>query len=701
MKHFIYILLAFGLFLPALSLAKDDSVIDDLWGDMQEFVVIASKKAESIFDSPLSTSVISKEKILRSGATSIPELLRLVPGFIVREKTNGNYDVHIRGNDYIPPGKQLFYSENSITLVMIDNRIVYNYVRGGTFWETLPIGLNDIEQIEIIRGPSTALYGPNAVSGVINIITKKPGDKKMKVSTNVQAGNMETKTADASLSVAVNEKLKLRFSGNYQYRERAKDEYFIFHIDFADTVFAGNFATYNDLVRSGMWESKELGKRYPDSKLAKDVYGINGFAFYDMNDDVNFNLAVGLQNSTVQTIYWDMSLAFSTRESETSYFDLRSKIYGMSAQLSYSRGTQNIARGLPGLKMDISALSATVEYDYKWKNLTLRPGASFHQAVNDDRDYINAGGTYFWNAKNELNTSALYLRGDYLLNDKLRFVGAIRGDKYNNPDKTYASYQFTSSYKVNDNYLARLVYSRANRSPFMLETYESYHYEGSYGDFRWISDNYGSKNLDLLTMDMIEVGFRNKLIDKIFTDIEFFYTKIDNYTDAVDTFYIDSDGVQHFEETFENLNIVSKQMGISMNVAFILSEKLKFELFWTSQKTDLEDHETPDGNLIDMESEWTPISYGGLSCDYSPIDKLNLFSNMYFYGNQTFKYSFGREFVQNIEEKMIVNLKASYHIYEYGSVYFNARNILNDDKKEFAFADDIKATYLVGFTMKF
>ncbi|MGC3978729.1 MAG: Plug domain-containing protein [Paludibacteraceae bacterium] len=89
----------------------------------------------------------------------------MVPGLIVREKTNGNYDVHIRGNDNMPPKGMFIYSENSISLVMIDGRPVYNYSFGGTFWEALPVDLVDVERIEIIRGPSSALYGPNADFG--------------------------------------------------------------------------------------------------------------------------------------------------------------------------------------------------------------------------------------------------------------------------------------------------------------------------------------------------------------------------------------------------------------------------------------------------------------------------------------------------------------------------------------------------------
>ncbi|MDY0281431.1 MAG: Plug domain-containing protein, partial [Salinivirgaceae bacterium] len=121
----------------------------------------ASKKGESVFESPLSTTVISKEEIELTGATTYEELFRSVPGMIIREESNGNFDIHIRGNDNLPPGNFSHFSENTMTLVMIDGRIVYNYINGGTIWESIPVSLSDIERIEIIRGASTALYGPN------------------------------------------------------------------------------------------------------------------------------------------------------------------------------------------------------------------------------------------------------------------------------------------------------------------------------------------------------------------------------------------------------------------------------------------------------------------------------------------------------------------------------------------------------------
>ena len=141
----------------------------------------ASKKEETLFDAPLSSYTITRSDIDKAGATSIVEALRLSPGILVREQTNGVYDVHIRGFDNILGTSEVYTKSNLATLVMIDNRPVFNHNLGGTVWEALPVDIGDVERIEIVRGPSAPLFGPNAVTGVINIITKRVEKNKSHV----------------------------------------------------------------------------------------------------------------------------------------------------------------------------------------------------------------------------------------------------------------------------------------------------------------------------------------------------------------------------------------------------------------------------------------------------------------------------------------------------------------------------------------
>lgn len=127
-------------------------------------VVTAGKKAQEVQEVPAAVYVITAEDIHRMGATSIPEVLRLVPGVHVGLIDANKWAVAVRGFN----GR---YSNK--LLVLIDGRSVYTPFFSGTYWDAQPpVFMEDIERIEVIRGPGAALWGANAVNGVINIITK-------------------------------------------------------------------------------------------------------------------------------------------------------------------------------------------------------------------------------------------------------------------------------------------------------------------------------------------------------------------------------------------------------------------------------------------------------------------------------------------------------------------------------------------------
>src|SRR5580698_6465487 len=144
-------------------------------------VTTVSKEPEEVWNTPAAIYVITQEDIRRSGATSIPDALRLAPGVEVARITSGEYAIGIRG----------FNSRLSRSvLVLIDGRTVYSTFTAGTYWETQDVLIEDIDRIEVIRGPGGTIWGPNAVNGVINIITKNTSDTQGALGT-AQGGNVE------------------------------------------------------------------------------------------------------------------------------------------------------------------------------------------------------------------------------------------------------------------------------------------------------------------------------------------------------------------------------------------------------------------------------------------------------------------------------------------------------------------------------
>jgi iron complex outermembrane recepter protein len=126
-------------------------------------VTSVSKRPERQSSAAAAVSVITADEIRRAGVTSIPEALRLAPGVQVARINSNQWSIGIRGF-----GSRLARS----VLVLIDGRSVYSPLFAGTYWEIQDVLLEDIDRIEVIRGPGGTLYGANAFNGVINIITK-------------------------------------------------------------------------------------------------------------------------------------------------------------------------------------------------------------------------------------------------------------------------------------------------------------------------------------------------------------------------------------------------------------------------------------------------------------------------------------------------------------------------------------------------
>jgi iron complex outermembrane recepter protein len=143
-----------------------------------------SKKAEAVADASAAVYVVTSEDIIRSGVTSIPDALRMVPGMQVARTDSNSWAISIRGFNNGLANK---------LLVLIDGRTIYNPVFGGVLWEAHNLMLEDIERIEVVRGPGGTLWGANAVNGVINIITKHTRDTQGNLTSAIY-GNEEKGT---------------------------------------------------------------------------------------------------------------------------------------------------------------------------------------------------------------------------------------------------------------------------------------------------------------------------------------------------------------------------------------------------------------------------------------------------------------------------------------------------------------------------
>lgn len=675
--------------------AQENQLDEDLYSlSLEELMNVpiqsASKKSETLFDAPLSSYTITRDDIEKSGSPSIMEALRLAPGVIVREQSNGLYDIHIRGMENLTRTNGSFMKLNIYTLVMIDNRPVFNHGLGGTFWESLPVDINDVDRIEIVRGPSSPLFGPNAVTGVINIITKRMGDAKTVVQANVQSGSLTPAIANASVGRKLGEKFSLMITGNFQDRKRYDDQYYRSN--------TGTYVPLSDIEPDAQLRSL----KYPNPDQSLNKWGVNGYFNYKISDNATVDLSLSHQASEIQRQFLSQSFDYGT--TETSAANLAVTIGDLKIRTSYVDGhNMDLKYDVPHGEYNYIVTDAIAEYDFNLgSRFTITPGFSIQSATFDDTDYVNPseGDIGYFNKKNSINTTAAFIRSDLNFTDKFRVLAALRVDKFSEPDDAYLAYEIASTYKINPSNLVRFAVTRSNSGSFL-----GYNYLDIGGSI------VGNTNLDIFTLDMIELGYRLKVTRNLQFDIDVFRQDAENLTAIMQT-----SGPQQFY----NIPTTATQLGTTISVNFVPNDKIQFKPFVTIQKTETKDLpsiylDPAFGQIIgmpvtysDSEHLYTPGSYGGFYFNYIPVSKFNVNLNGYYFTKQTNydssydpadpntpQYAEGQ-----IAGKFLMNAKVSYEVIKGLQLFVSGRNIFGSTSREFYGAEKTKALYLGGLSYK-
>jgi iron complex outermembrane recepter protein len=166
--------------LPSISAAAGAAVSGDSLEDLSRMslqqladvpVTSVHKSPEPLHEAPAAIYVITHDEIVRSGATSLAEVLRLAPNLRISQLTASSYSATARGFG----GHQAYQNFPNKLLILIDGRSVYSPLFSGIYFDQLDLVLEDVERIEVISGPGATLWGANAVNGVINVITRAAG----------------------------------------------------------------------------------------------------------------------------------------------------------------------------------------------------------------------------------------------------------------------------------------------------------------------------------------------------------------------------------------------------------------------------------------------------------------------------------------------------------------------------------------------
>jgi iron complex outermembrane recepter protein len=180
---------------------------------MNEPVTSVSKKEQKLSQAAAAIFVINQEDIRRSGALNIPDLLRMVPGLDVAQINANTWAISARGFNHQFADKML---------VLIDGRAVYQPTAGGVYWDTQDVPLEDIDRIEVIRGPGATVWGANAVNGVINVITLAAKETRGALAT-AGGGTRDKAFGTARYGGTIGEQMSYRVFSKYLDRSNSTD----------------------------------------------------------------------------------------------------------------------------------------------------------------------------------------------------------------------------------------------------------------------------------------------------------------------------------------------------------------------------------------------------------------------------------------------------------------------------------------------
>lgn len=407
-----------GLWLPS---AKAEEAADLSSMSIEELTQIevtsVFKRAEPLSNAPAAIYVITHDDITRSGATSVPEMLRLAPNLQVAQVTASRYAITARGFNGGAADK---------LLVLVDGRSIYTPFSSGVNWDLQEVPPEDIERIEVISGPGGTLWGANAVNGVINIITRKSTDTQG-IAAEAGAGNTEIR-GQLRYGGKLGDNLSYRaYVGGFKHWNKnltgaganARDSWHKVQGGFrADWEQAGDLIT----VQGDIFDGSELQLRTADQAISG--HNLLGRWAHMMGD-------AGVQ---VQA-YYD-HLQFTIPNRAANYLDT----YDIQAQHNFSAGGHGIVwgGGYRILKDDFpTILSATQQVQFIPQSRTFR----------------------LWN---------LFLQDSVSLTDKLQLTAGLKMEK-----EPYTGVEFMPNVRLSwafaDSSLLWLAVSRAVRVPSRLD----------------------------------------------------------------------------------------------------------------------------------------------------------------------------------------------------------------------------------------
>ncbi len=455
-------------------------------------VVSASRQEQKITKASVPISIITAEDIHYSGMTAIPEILQFAIGVDVRKLDRQRYAVGVRG---------LFGLYSDRTLVLIDGRPVTDPIHGTTYWEQLPILIEDIERIEVVRGPVGAAWGANAFTGTINIITKKP-DQCLGglVSTTV------TEFGDTYTHLRYGYK-----QGQWSLKASAGYE----AVEDSDAAGAGKYHPSNyPVVGFNSYSARDWGRFWKFDTQAE----------YRANDRTHWNF--GAAHSSTQEGDFEFMRYFPRRDVLTEYTRLFIRL-----DHQFDKDTSGYIQWFGNLW---NTHSRVITDQMKYLQNDLEGQINFKPA---DNHTISAGGNVRWNRIQTDNYSlinenilgdddeywgGIFLMDSWSVTDRLTLEGQGRVDHYSETTTDWST-RLTALYALDEqqNHILRASFARAFRSPCLILRNLNF---TSFGGATLFNPTPDVHNEGTYTL---ETGYSGKLSDNLQLNMDSYYQRFE------------------------------------------------------------------------------------------------------------------------------------------------------------------------------
>ncbi|HKK05742.1 MAG TPA: TonB-dependent receptor [Gammaproteobacteria bacterium] len=431
-------------------------------------VLSATRLAQPLTDAPAAITVIDREMIEASGARDIPDLFRLVPGFLV-----GHDDGHTAAVSYHMLNE--VYSRRM--QVLVDGRSVYTPSFGGVPWSDLPLSIDDIERIEVIRGPNAATYGSNSFLGIISIITRHPALQP----TGMLRANAGTNDIHDGTARYVGHGTNLDYRITTGYRA---DGGFPSRHDSTQARYLSLRGDY----RFGLYDTLRVEAGASDNDLQEDT----------TFDPTDYPPHTKQTESHFEQLRWRHSVSTAREFSVQfyhNYHNTRDEVL-----------TLPIA-ALGGLQLPISYSYRSERYDLELQdifspapNTRLVWGASTRRDEVISPAYLNTNEP-IRNVTNRIFGNLEWRKPHFTVN-----AGAM----WENNDFSGASVspRLAINYHLTPRHTVRLSASRATRTPVTIEDYGNQ--VNAVGPIRDVG-LYGPRNLKAETIDSYELGYVGQL----------------------------------------------------------------------------------------------------------------------------------------------------------------------------------------------